>query len=102
MKIFVWVLFMGMAASCSHHHKEPEHHHHAENTAKGESVAFKGKCPYAIMNGDLHTKGTEEYSLVHDGETYYFSSKENLDKFKKDFNSNISKAKRRYGRGRTD
>ena len=94
--------FSLVVTSCSHHHKSPEHHHHSESATKSrsdDSVAFDGKCPYAIMKGDLHTNGIEEYKLVHGNETYVFSSKENLEKFKKDLEPNITQARKRYARG---
>ena len=103
MKRFLVLSTLSLTAiSCTHHHKSPEHHHHSESATKSrsdDSVAFDGKCPYAIMNGDLHTNGIEEYKLTHGSETYVFSSKENLEKFKKDLEPNINQARKRYARG---
>lgn len=98
-RVLVLALLIG-ASACSHHHKAPDHHHHsATNVKPDDSVAFDGNCPYAVMEGDLHTHGKEEFKLEHGGETYYFSSQDKLEKFKKDLPKNLSAARKKWKRG---
>jgi hypothetical protein len=50
--------------SCSHHHKEEGHHHHQDTAS--------------IPVGD---HGNGAYVIKHGGQTYYFDTEEEQDKF---------------------
>lgn len=69
--------------ACSHHHNKPKHHHHQ----------FNKMCAYEVGENHLDVQGKDEFSLEHEGETYYFSSLENKQKFQKDLNHNVKKSK---------
>jgi YHS domain-containing protein len=58
---------------------------------KGE--AFNKHCAMAVSKGNMNVKGSMDYKLVHNGETYYFASKKAMNEFSKDKESNIEKAK---------
>tara|TARA_Y100000034_G_C6844563_1_gene382447 strand:- start:97 stop:378 length:282 start_codon:yes stop_codon:yes gene_type:complete len=86
MKYIVAVIFSIFLASCAHHHKTPEHHHHA----------YDKHCAYSVAHGDLKTEGNSEYKIEHGGKTYFFSSKEKLEDFKKNIDSNVQKANKNW------
>ena len=44
----------------------------------------------------FHTMGKDDYKLDDGGQTYYFSSKEKLGKFKKDIEANAKAARTRW------
>lgn len=96
MKI-IYLLFLFLAFSCSHHHKKPPHHHHDDKAAckkcsKDAKEAFEKKCAHAVMEGDTHVEGKEEFTLTHGGRKYYFSSKERMEKFKTHLDEHVKKA----------
>ena len=97
-------LSMFFLASCAHHHNESSHHHHKkcnENCKlhKQKSGMFDKHCAQSISEGDLHVKGTDDYKLEHGAQTYYFSSKEKMIKFKKNIDANANKARKNWETG---
>lgn len=86
MKYIVTILLTVFLASCAHHHQTPEHHHHA----------YDKQCAYSVAHGDLKTEGNIEYQVEHGGKTYYFSSKEKMNQFKKNIESNIKSANKNW------
>ena len=52
-------------------------------TAAGAPLAFHGVDPVAFVDIENRISGSAKYTAVHDGVAYYFSSQENVDKFKK-------------------
>ncbi len=90
MKYLIAVLLTMFLASCAHHNKT-EHHHHK----------YEKQCAYSVAHGDLKTKGKVEYKFEHGGKTYYFSTSEKLNDFKKDLETNIKRANQNWAdRGR--
>ncbi len=100
MKLFiVSSLSLFLLSSCSHHHKQDGGHHHHKcmqscemHSKKGE--AFNKHCAMSMAMGDIHVAGSEDYKIVHGGETYYFSTKEKMIEFRKNINKNIQRANR--------
>jgi len=86
MKYFVIVFIALFTFSCAHHHERTEHHHHA----------YEKSCAYSVMSGDYKQKGKDEYQLEHGGKTYFFSTKDRMDKFKAHLNENIAEADRNW------
>ena len=86
--IFLVITFLSLVA-CSHHHNKIEHHHHP----------FNKKCAYEVSQNHLNVEGKEEFSILHDKETYYFSSAEKMQKFQSDINANISRSKENWKKG---
>ncbi len=89
MKLLALLIMIVSFANCAHHHNKNEHHHHQ----------FNKKCAYSVSQDHLDVEGKEEFKLEHGKETYYFSSEENMQKFKKDINTNIERSKRNWRRG---
>ncbi len=89
MKLFLILLFVLAFSGCSHHHNKTEHHHHQ----------FNKKCAYEVSLNHLDVEGKEEFKFEHENEVYYFSSKENMQKFKADIQANISKSKTNWKKG---
>ena len=52
-------------------------------TAAGAPLALHGVDPVAFIDIGNRTSGTAEYTAVHDGVAYYFSSAANLKAFEK-------------------
>ena len=97
--IFFFALLLTF--SCAHHHTESEHHHHDDKTTCGKcskqvEVAFDKKCAHAILEGDDHIEGNEEFTLIHGGRKYYFSSKEKMEQFQAHLSQNVKKASNRW------
>jgi YHS domain-containing protein len=86
MKLILAIFLTMFVVSCAHHHKSPKHHHHA----------YDKNCAYSVSHGDLKTEGSSEYKIEHGGKTYYFSTKENLNKFKKDIEASIKRANQNW------
>lgn len=74
--------------SCAHHDNKVDHHHH-EDAAK---ISYEGKCAYSVENAKFDVPGNPEFKLQHEGTTYYFSSQEKLNLFKKDIPHNVERA----------
>jgi len=92
------ILSLFLLGSCAHNHKKTgEHHHHKctkscdMHSDKGE--AFNKHCAMSISMGDMHVAGKKDFKIDHAGETYYFSTKEKMQKFKSNLKENISKAR---------
>ena len=90
-----------LTISCSHHHKDKAHHHHddkaaCESCAKKTQAAFDKKCAHAVMEGDEHVEGKEEFTLSHGGRKYYFSTKERMNEFQSNLDQNINKANKNW------
>jgi len=92
-------LSLFLLGSCAQHHKKDgEHHHHnctkscSMHSDKGE--VFNKHCAMSVSMGDMHVAGKKEFSIVHAGETYYFSSKEKMEVFQENIEENISKARK--------
>lgn len=60
-----------------------EHNTATGLTAAGAPLAFHGVDPVAFIDIENRANGTARYTSVHDGVAYYFSSRENADKFEK-------------------
>ncbi len=86
MKYVIVLMFSTFLMSCSHHHKKPEHHHHA----------YDKQCAYSVAHGDFKTKGSNEYKMKHGGNTYYFSTSQKREQFKKDLEQNIQSADKEW------
>ena len=86
MKYLIAVLLTMFLASCAHHHNKTDHHHHK----------YEKQCAYSVAHGDLKTKGKVEYKFEHGGKTYYFSTSEKLNDFKKDLETNIKRANQNW------
>ncbi len=78
-----------VTASCAHHDSNVEHHHHDEKQA-----SYDGKCAYSVAHDNMNVSGKKEFSFNHKGMTYYFSSEEKMDLFKKDLDKNVQTANR--------
>lgn len=52
-------------------------------TAAGAPLGFHGVDPVAFVDIQNRIGGSAKHTAVHDGVAYYFSSKENADKFEK-------------------
>lgn len=97
----ICLLSLFLVFSCSHHHKKSAHHHHdnksaCEKCAKESQVAFDKKCAHAVMEGDTHVEGKEEFSLTHEGKKYYFSSKDRMKKFQAHLDEHVKKANNQW------
>ncbi|MGI9352852.1 MAG: YHS domain-containing (seleno)protein [Rhizobiaceae bacterium] len=51
-------------------------------TAAGAPLGVHGIDPVSLLKSGKRISGSAEYSAVHDGAAYYFSSQKNLDQFK--------------------
>lgn len=100
MKILILVLVLVTFASCAHHHKNSGHHHHeCKKSCKlnhKSGKMFDKKCAYSLAEGDSHINGSEDFKLKHGNETYYFSSKEKLEKFMLNLKDNLKAAKKNW------
>tara|TARA_B100001971_G_scaffold84647_1_gene78056 strand:+ start:172387 stop:172704 length:318 start_codon:yes stop_codon:yes gene_type:complete len=97
--ILISLLAAFFMTSCAHHHKDVAHHHHNcdKNCKKHhEKDMFDKHCAQSVSEGDFHAMGKDDYKLEHGGQTYYFSSKEKLGKFKKDIEANAKAARTRW------
>ncbi len=52
-------------------------------TAAGAPLAFHGVDPVAFVDIENRITGSAQYTVVHDGVAYYFSSQDNANKFDK-------------------
>lgn len=52
-------------------------------TAAGAPLGFHGIDPVAFIDIENRISGSAKHTAVHDGVAYYFSSKENAEKFEK-------------------
>lgn len=86
LKLIILTLTVLTFVSCSHHHNKEEHHHHA----------FNKLCAYEVSLNHFDVAGNENYKIEHEGETYFFSSEEKMNKFKKDLQSNVRSARDNY------
>ena len=94
-------LILGGCASKREVDKSAHHHHSCkmENCEmKHRCEMFAKKCAMSVAHGDMHIGGMEEFSLVHDGHRYFFSSKEKMEEFKKNINQNVKKAEMHWNR----
>lgn len=91
----IYLIMLLAIISCSHHHKEPDHHHHenCKSCLQKPRAAFNKKCAHSVMEGDVHIDGKEEYTLVHEGKKYYFSSQEKMESFKAHLDEHVSRAR---------
>ncbi len=76
------IVLMFVIASCAHHHNKVPHHHHK----------FEKNCAYEVGQNHFDVLGKEEFKLEHEGETYYFSSKEKRELLLKNLERNIEKS----------
>ena len=84
--------------ACAHHDNDVSHHHHQEES---EKVSYEGKCAYSVEKKQYDVPGKPEYNAKHEGVTYYFSSEEKMNEFKKDLAKHIQAANRSWAdRGR--
>lgn len=98
------VLGVFFLSSCAHHHKDVEHHHHKscnENckTHHEKGEMFDRHCAQSISEGDLHVKGKDDYKIKHGGQVYYFSTKDKLQKFKKNIEASSKRARKNWDVG---
>ncbi len=94
-------LILGGCASKREVDKSAHHHHSCkmENCEmKHRCEMFAKKCAMSVAHGDMHIGGMEEFSLVHDGHRYFFSSKEKMEEFKKNINQNVKKSEMNWNR----
>ena len=100
MKILLITFALLALASCAHHDESVEHHHHTceENCSieHKETDAFNKHCAHSVAEGNLDVMGSEEYMVSHKGMDYYFSSKKNMELFKKNVQKEIEKAKENW------
>ena len=93
MKKYIGIVIIALlgfvVGGCAHHDSAIEHHHHDEKQAK-----YDGKCAYSMAHGELGVSGKPEHSFEHGGMTYYFSSEEKMNDFKKDVEANVKAASR--------
>lgn len=89
MKLLLLLMLVLNLVACSHHHNETEHHHHQ----------FNKKCAYEVSQNHFDVEGKEEFKIEHEGETYYFSSAEKMQKFKADIDENIKRSKQNWKSG---
>jgi YHS domain-containing protein len=89
MKNLILVFALFTFVSCAHHHDCKE----SCELDQKDGHMFGKKCAYSLAEGDGHVKGKEDFKLKHASETYYFSSKEKLEKFKLNLKQNLKSAK---------
>lgn len=92
-------IFLVSCASYEKHPTASEHHHACSMDncqMKHKCEMYAKKCAYSVSRGDFDVKGKEEYRLTHRGHNYFFSSKEKMEKFKKDIDKNIDSANRNW------
>ncbi|MBL7665627.1 MAG: hypothetical protein JNM93_10885 [Bacteriovoracaceae bacterium] len=77
MKLVFFLLLALSMFACSHHHNTTKHHHHQ----------FNKKCAYEVSQNHFDTDGKEEFKIEHEGEAYYFSSAEKMQKFYSDIDA---------------
>ncbi len=97
--LFISLIFSLFFSSCAHHHNKVGHHHHdcKENCqVDHKNEMFNKYCALSIAEGDTHVKGSDDYKLVHAGQTYYFSSQEKLQRFKNNLDSNAKTAQEKW------
>ena len=82
MKIFLLILTILGALSCSHHHNKTAHHHHQ----------FNKMCAYEVSQNHFDVPGNEDFKMIHNGEAYYFSDSEKMASFQKDLDVNIQRS----------
>lgn len=102
--LLITILSVFFLASCAHHHRDMEHHHHKRCDKNCKQYHDKGEmfdmfCAQSVSEGDLHVKGNKDYKLEHGGETYYFSSKKKMNKFKDNVKTNSERARRNWETG---
>lgn len=85
---FLLFIILGTFLSCAHHHNKNDHHHHQ----------FNKLCAYEVSNDHFEVSGKDVYQLVHEGETYYFSSAEAKANFEKDISQNLRRARGNWER----
>lgn len=56
-------------------------------------VEFDGKCAMGVAEGRLDVPGDRKYVLKHGGKTYYFANQASKDRFERDLEANISRAR---------
>lgn len=97
--LFISILGVLFLSSCAHHHKDAGGHHHHKCKMKSCSMksmngeAFSKHCAMSVSMGDMHIEGKKDYKFEHGGETYYFSSKDKMFKFKKNIEKNLTRAR---------
>ncbi len=92
-QVFLAVFIALGFSSCAHHDNKVDHHHHEDTTKK---ISYEGKCAYSIEHGQYNVVGNPEFNVEHDGATYYFSSIEKMNDFKKDIAKHIQAANRNW------
>lgn len=95
MKNLIFTFIIGLSISaCAHHDTNVEHHHHDAL----QQTSFDGRCAYSVAHNELGVKGEKEFSFEHAGRTYYFSSEEKMNLFKKDLDRNVEIANQHWMR----
>ena len=99
--VSIVIVLIGLTG-CAHHHDKAAHHHHKKDECTknckvhSQVEQFDKTCALSLSEGDLHVHGKEEYKLEHGGKAYYFSSNENMKKFKNHLEENIKKANQNW------
>lgn len=96
-KISMFLMLFGMSGvmGCASTHENVAEHHHHEDKAQ-----YEGKCAYSVENGKFNVEGNPDYTLSHNGVTYYFSSAAARDKFNDHIESHVKRANKAWeGRG---
>lgn len=92
-KALTIISLLFVISGCAHHDNNVavDHHHHEQKEA-----SFDGKCAYSVAHEELNVAGKPEYNFKHKGMTYYFSSEEKMNEFKKDIDKNVQKARKAW------
>ncbi len=100
--LIVALMLAGSLVACAHSEKNVEQTPAPETKSVESPVAFEGRCANSVCHDDMKTMGKKEFSMEHNGKTYYFSSAKARDNFKKDLLNNLNNANKNWSRsGRT-
>lgn len=99
--IFLSALLVFGACATKKESAKPSHHHSCKMEkceTNHRCEMFGKKCAMSVAEGNMKVEGKDEYSLVHKGHRYFFSTKDKMEEFRKDADKNAKKAEMNWSR----
>lgn len=59
-------------------------------------VEFDGQCAMGVAEGHFNVPGDRKYVLHHGGKTYYFANQASKDRFERDVEANVRRAREQW------
>ena len=107
-KTIMALLLSFFISSCANHqgrwgdhgdcnHSSCSNHNSCDDNCQHHEGMYDMNCAYSMSQGN-EIKGNKSHHWNHKGKSYYFSSEENMKKFKKDVDENVERANKNWNR----